>query len=73
MIASISSWSFFVLLNSYYGGALTMFFIRQMSIPFTNIYDVMAGYPNWKLKAADSNDVAFVYKAQGGYRFPRVL
>jgi hypothetical protein len=44
-----------------------------MSIPFTNIYDVMAGYPNWKLKAADSNDVAFVYKAQGGYRFPRVL
>ena len=32
MITSFSSWTFFVLLNAYYGGALTMFFTSEVKI-----------------------------------------
>jgi hypothetical protein len=43
-----------------------MFFTTEISIPFINIYDVMAAYPDWKLKGGDVNDVIYVYKAQDG-------
>ena len=62
MITSFSSWTFFVLLNAYYGGALTMFFTSEVSIPFTNIYDVMKSYPTWKLKMRAGEEVRFQYK-----------
>jgi hypothetical protein len=66
MIASTTSWIFFVLLHAYYGGALTMFFTSEMSIPFINIYDVMEAYPNWKLLAGDTSDASYIYKALDG-------
>lgn len=48
-LATLSVWYFFVLLNAYYGGALTMFFTSEATIPFETVKDVMRAYPNWKL------------------------
>ena len=62
MITSFSSWTFFVLLNAYYGGALTMFFTSEVTIPFNNIYDVMKAYPTWKLKMRAGEEVRYQYK-----------
>ena len=66
MLSSTSSWLFFVLLNAYYGGALTMFFTSEAPIPFNTIEDVMISYPTWKLKMMAGNDVYFQYKALEG-------
>ena len=63
MIASFSSWTFFLLLNAYYGGALTMFFVSEIPIPFNDIYDVMKAYPTWKLRMRAGNEALFQYKA----------
>ena len=41
---------FFVLLNAYYGGAMTMFFSSEISIPFTNIIEVINAHPTWNLR-----------------------
>ena len=46
---------FFVLLNAYYGGAMTMFFSSEISVPFTNILEVINAYPTWNLKMLVSN------------------
>ena len=48
-VVTLSSWYFFVLLNAYYGGALTMFFTSDISIPFESLRQVMRAYPDWKL------------------------
>ena len=50
----VTVWYFFVLLNAYYGGALTMFFTSKARIPFVNIRDVMEAYPDWKLLGRNS-------------------
>ena len=62
-IASTSGWTFFLLLNAFYGGALTMFFTSEIRIPFTSIEDVMRQYPTWRLLMMNGNDVHFQYKA----------
>ena len=68
MIASTTGWIFFVLLNAYYSGALTMFFTTEIRVPFNSIEEVMNAYPDWKLKFMSGNDVFFQYKAiQVGY------
>ena len=56
-ITSTTAWIFFVLLNAYYGGALTMFFTSEAPIPFNTIEDVMKSYPAWKLKMNGDIDI----------------
>ena len=63
MITSTCGWTFFLLLNAFYGGALTMFFTSEASIPFTSKEDVMKAYPNYVLQMMDGNDVFFQYRA----------
>ena len=63
MITSTCGWMFFVLVNAFYGGALTMFFTSELSLPFNSIEDVMRAYPAFKLKMMAGNDVHFQYKA----------
>ena len=48
-IMVVTVWYFFVLLNAYYGGALTMFFTSEARMPFGTIRDVIKAYPEWKL------------------------
>ena len=63
MITSTCGWTFFMLLNAFYGGALTMFFTSELSIPFNNIEEVMRAYPNFVLQMMAGDDVHFQYKA----------
>ena len=39
------SWYFFNLLNAYYGGAMTMFFTSEATLPFETMKDVIGAYP----------------------------
>ena len=46
MITKTSGWCFFMLINAFYGGALTMFFTTQVDLPFETMRDVMQAYPS---------------------------
>ena len=59
-IVSISFWGLFVLVNAFYGGALTMFFIAELSIPFNSLRDVLKAFPEWKLILLGSNKFVFI-------------
>ena len=52
-------WFFFVLINAYYGGALTMFFVSEISLPFQTMEDVLKLFPSWNLVFLDGNDNFF--------------
>ena len=62
-ISSTSVWFFFLLVNAYYSGALTMFFTSEPSLPFETIEGVMRAYPDYKLMMMAGNQVMFMYKA----------
>ena len=53
-------WSFFVLINAYYGGALTMFFASEIALPFETLRDVLKAMPSWTLLVHDGNQVIYV-------------
>ena len=38
-------WYFFVLLNAFHGGAMTMFFATEAGLPFDTVRDVIRLYP----------------------------
>ena len=59
MITSFSSWTFFVLLNAYYGGALTMFFVSEPTLPFNTLRDVLKAFPSWNFVFIDGLDNYF--------------
>ncbi len=59
-------WYFFLLLNAYYGGAMTMFFTSTVTIPFNTIRDVMRAHPEWDMIFMDGNEVLFAYLALNG-------
>ena len=42
---TVSAWIFFVVINAYYGGAMTMFFTSEFSVQFNSIEDVMRHSP----------------------------
>ena len=65
-LSSLFSWLFVLLINAYYGGALTMFFTSELTLPFNSIEDVMRSYPDWNLKFIDGNDIHFIVKAKSG-------
>ncbi|XP_040577543.1 uncharacterized protein [Lepeophtheirus salmonis] len=47
---------FFVLLNAYYGGAMTMFFTTEVTVPFETMKDVMKN-PDWNVIYTDGDSV----------------
>ena len=65
-MTSLTSWLFFVIINAYYGGALTMFFTSELTLPFNSIEDVMRSYPDWNLKFLHGNEPHFIIKAKAG-------
>ena len=48
-IVIMSIWFLFVLINAFYGGALTMFFVAELKIPFNSLRDVLKIFPEWNL------------------------
>ena len=65
-LTALFSWLFFVIINAYYGGALTMFFTSELTLPFNSIEDVLRSYPDWNLKFKDGDDRSFIVKAKSG-------
>ena len=61
-----SSWYFFVLVNAFYGGAMTMFFTSETTLPFETEREVIRAYPDWNLMLLDGNEFPFVSKAMAG-------
>ena len=47
-ISKFSAWFFFILINAFYGGAMTMFFASEPELPFSNIREVMREIPGRK-------------------------
>ena len=60
------SWYFFNLLNAYYGGAMTMFFTSEATLPFETMREVIKAYPSWKLMMQSGNEITFISKAMDG-------
>jgi len=44
-------------LESYYGGAMTMFFSSEISMPFEEIRDVIRAYPEWNFVGLEGIDL----------------
>jgi hypothetical protein len=63
-IVLTSGWFFFVLINAYYGGALTMFFVSEITLPFNTIRDVLKAYPDWKMVHVKGSESMFQLPAQ---------
>ena len=68
MISSTIVWLLFVILESYYGGAMTMFFTSEVTVPLDSLADVLEAYPTWKLKFLDGYQMMFQ-----GAMVPKVL
>ena len=58
-IITTAGWFFFVLINAYYGGALTMFFVSEITLPFNTIRDALKAFPTWTIMYQAGNDAYF--------------
>ena len=63
-VIELTAFIFFLLINSYYSGALTMFFANKDSLPFQNIREVLQS--DWKLLFMNGNEVYFETPAKEG-------
>ena len=46
-------------INAYYGGALTMFFVSEITLPFNTLRDVLQAFPEWNLVFVDGEESNF--------------
>ena len=58
-IVMITLWSFFILINAYYSGALTMFFVAETTVPFNSVRDILRSFPTWKLLMHSAHDIYY--------------
>ena len=58
----VSCWYFFVLLNAFYSGAMTMFFTSETTLLFETERDVIKAYPDWNLMLLKGNEFLFISK-----------
>ena len=65
-IMAFSIWTFFVFINAFYGGALTMFFTSTITIDFKSKKDVLKAYPEWNLIFKDGKQIHFFSIANQG-------
>ena len=63
-ISSTSVWIFFLIVNAYYGGAMTMFFTTETSIPFETVEDVLRAYPDYNLMMQAGSEIVFYEKSK---------
>lgn len=48
-IGALAGWVFFILVNTFFSGALTMFFTSAPRIPFNSMRQGLLLYPEWKM------------------------
>ena len=65
-IMALFMWSFFMLVNSYYCGALTMFFASKHKVGFEGMRDVIKAYPEWELKVISGSEAKIANRAMAG-------
>ena len=58
--------SFLILMNAYYGGAMKMFFSTEIKLPFETIKEVMKEYPTWNLMVNVDTEAIYRAKAMAG-------
>ncbi|XP_059096106.1 uncharacterized protein LOC131890717, partial [Tigriopus californicus] len=58
-----SGWYFFLLLNAFYGGALTMFFANEPSVPFSSVQEAVDEYPSWTIKVRQGYEESILANA----------
>ena len=63
-VIKLSLWFFFVFINAYYGGALTMFFANEISPPFENLREVLKAFPRWNLIFPSGHEMHFKLLAE---------
>ena len=63
---AIIGWLFFVLLEIYFSGTLTMFFTSEAPFPFETVEDVIRAYPNWKLKYPKGSEYFIIKEVATG-------
>ena len=69
-IMGFTVWIFFVLVQAFYAGALTMFFTSTTTLPFETDRDVIQAYPDWKIwirSGAEHNIYTHVLKGDTDY------
>ena len=59
-------WILFVLLQAFYGGALTMFLTASPSVPFNNLEEALALHPEWALVLTDDLKLEIQLPAAAG-------
>ena len=52
-IMTFICWIFFILVNSFYSGILTMFFTTTSSVSFNTVSDAIQAYPSWRFMFLD--------------------
>ena len=65
-VIAFFGWMFFLLINAYYGGALTMFFSTAPSIPFSTFHEALQAHPTWRWIIEAGYESLPYEKAQGG-------
>ena len=56
-IIELTAWFLFVMLYAYYGGAMTMFFAVEPSLPFKTIDEAMLANPPWKVLILNGSEI----------------
>ncbi len=64
LATATAGWFFFTLINAYYSGALTMFFANEMTLPFTQMSDVIEAYPTYILMILAGNEALYTNEAE---------
>ena len=57
---------FFVIINIYYGGAMTMFFTTSPTTNFNSMEDILNAYPDWTLKITAGVEIHFETRVREG-------
>ncbi len=73
--AVASGWILFILVNAFYGGALTMFFSSAASLPFGTLEEGAEKYPTWKFLHLYGSDLVLLgyQRSDGGIGLPGLL
>ena len=69
-VMAFTIWMFFVLVQAFYAGALTMFFTSTTTLPFETERDVIQAYPDWKIwirSGSEHNIYTHVLKGDPDY------
>ena len=61
-VMALSIWMLFVVVNAYYGGAMTMFFTSTISLDLETKRDVLQAYPQWHLIFLNGSESRTIYE-----------